>query len=58
MLIAFLVVHGSLADLPALFGGQTSSPQSPVDLTAQFFLATVLAGACTVLLLREGGETR
>jgi len=58
VLIAFLVVHGSLADLPALFGGQTSSAKSPVDLTAQFFLATLLAGMCTVLLLREGGETR
>jgi hypothetical protein len=56
ILIAFLVVHGSLADLPALFGGQTSSPRSPIDLSGQMFLATLLAGACTVLLLREGGE--
>jgi hypothetical protein len=56
ILIAFLVVHGSLGDLPALFGGETASPQSPVDLTGQIFLATLLAGACTVLLLREGGE--
>jgi hypothetical protein len=56
IVIAFVVVHGSLGDLPALFGGQTTSPQSPVDLTGQIFLATLLAGACTVLLLREGGE--
>jgi hypothetical protein len=56
VLIAFLVVHGSLLDLPALFGGQTNSPQSPVGMSGRLFLATLLAGACTVLLLREGGE--
>jgi hypothetical protein len=54
IVIAFLVVHGSLSDLPALFGGQTSSPQSPMGLEGSMFLATLLAGACTVLLLREG----
>lgn len=58
VLIAFTVVHGSLADLPALFGGTTSTPQSPVGMQARFFLATVLAGACAVLLLREGEESR
>ena len=56
ILVAFLVVHGSLTDLPALFGGTTESPQSPVDESGRFFLATLLAGAGTVLLLREGGE--
>ncbi|SMC50911.1 hypothetical protein [Kibdelosporangium aridum] len=56
ILIAFLVVHGSLADLPALFGGETSSPQSPMGLSGQLFLATLLAAVCTALLLREGGE--
>jgi hypothetical protein len=56
IVIAFLIVHGSLGDLPALYGGETTSPQSPADLTGRFFLATLLAGACTVLLLREGGE--
>jgi len=56
VLIAFLIVHGSLMDLPALFGGTTTSPQSPAGLSGRFFLATMLAGACTVLLLREGGE--
>ena len=56
VLFAFLIVHGSLLDLPALVGGPTRSPQSPVGLSGRFFLATLLAGACTVLLLREGGE--
>jgi hypothetical protein len=56
VLIAFLIVHGSLFDLPALFGGKTTSPQSPAGMSRQFFLATLLAGACTVLLLREGNE--
>jgi hypothetical protein len=56
VLIAFLIVHGSLSDLPALFGGHTTSPQSPAGMSGRFFLATLLAGACTVLLLREGGE--
>ncbi|HSV64422.1 MAG TPA: hypothetical protein VLJ59_00755 [Mycobacteriales bacterium] len=56
IVIAFLVVHGSLGDLPALFGGETTSRQSPAGLDGHFFLATLLAGACTVLLLREGGE--
>jgi hypothetical protein len=56
VLIAFLIVHGSLLDLPALFGGTTTSPQSAVGLPGRFFLATLLAGACTVLLLREGGR--
>jgi hypothetical protein len=57
IVIAFLVVHGSLADIPALFGGQTSSPQSPIGLSGAIFLATLLAGVCTVLLLREGNRS-
>jgi hypothetical protein len=56
ILIAFLIVHGSLFDLPALFGGTTMSPQSPAGMPGRFFLATVLAGVCTALLLREGRE--
>jgi hypothetical protein len=58
VLIAFLVVHGSLRDLPALFGGKTESPQSPTDMAGRFFLATLLAGACTLLLVRERGERK
>jgi len=58
VLIAFQIVHGSLRDLPALFGGKTKSPQSPVDLSGRFFIATMLAGLCTALLLREGLSER
>lgn len=54
VLIAFLVVHGSLLDLPALFGGTTNAPQFASGMSWRYFLATVLAGGCTVLLLREG----
>ena len=56
ILIAFVIVHGSIQDLTALFGGSTESPQSPVGMIGTFFLATLLAGACTFLLLRETGE--
>jgi hypothetical protein len=56
VVIAFAVVHGSLLDLPALFGGTTAAPQSPVGLANRFFLATLIAGICTVLLVRERGE--
>jgi hypothetical protein len=53
IIIAFVIVHGSLLDLPALFGGTTHSPQSPYGLEGRFLLATLLAGVCTVLLVRE-----
>jgi uncharacterized integral membrane protein len=58
VLIAFLFVHGSLRDLPALFGGITTSPQSPTGMAGRFFLATLLAGACTLLLVRERSERK
>jgi hypothetical protein len=57
VLIAFVVVHGSLLDLPALFGGTTTAAQSPAGLGGRFFLATLLAGICSVLLVREGSGT-
>jgi hypothetical protein len=57
IVIAFVVVHGSLLDLPALFGGTTYSPQSPYGLQGRFLLATLVAGVCTVLLVRERDVT-
>lgn len=53
VLVAFLVVHGSLADLPALFGAPTRSPASPTDRTGRLLLGIVLAGSISFLLLRE-----
>jgi hypothetical protein len=56
IVVAFLIVHGSLADIPALFGGPTRSRQFAAGESVKFFFATLLAGAGTALLLREGGE--
>jgi hypothetical protein len=53
VLVAFLVVHGSLSDLPALFGGSTNHPSSPAGLENRFLLATILSAAVSWLLLRE-----
>jgi hypothetical protein len=54
VVVGFGIIHGSLADLPALFGGATSSPQTPVGLEAQYFLGAVLCAGVTILLLRKG----
>ena len=53
VLVAFIVVHGSILDLPALFGGPTRSPQSPIGLEPRFLFATLLASILAVLLVRE-----
>lgn len=53
ILLAFLVVHGTLSDLPALFGGATNSPASPSGRTGRIVLGTLLSGAFAFLLLRE-----
>lgn len=53
VLVAFLVVHGTLADLPALFGAPTRSPASPTDRTGRLLLSIVLAASIAFLLLRE-----
>lgn len=54
VVIGFGIIHGSLADLPALFGGATSSPRTPAGLEFQYFLGAVLCAGVTVLLLRKG----
>jgi hypothetical protein len=53
VLVAFLIVHGTLSDLPALFGGSTNHPSSPAGLESRFLLATTVSAAATWLLLRE-----
>ncbi len=54
VLVAFLVIHGSLADLPALWGGTTNHPMSPAGREGLFLLGSVLSAALAYLLLREG----
>jgi hypothetical protein len=56
ILMSFLIIHGSLGDLPALFGGTTHSPQAPAGIQWRFFLATLLAAASAFLLVRERGQ--
>jgi hypothetical protein len=53
VLVAFFVIHGSLADLPALFGGTTNHPATPVGRDGRFLFGTVLSAGVTWLLLRE-----
>jgi hypothetical protein len=50
---AFTVIHGAISDLPALIGGATGSPQSPMNLTGRFILALILVATTTTLLVRE-----
>lgn len=58
ILIAFLVIHGSLADLPALWGGTTNHPMSPTGREGLFLLGSLLSAASAFLLLREGQPSR
>lgn len=54
VVVGFGVIHGSLADLPALFGASTSTPQAPMGRESQYFLGAVLCAGVTILLLRRG----
>lgn len=53
VLVAFIVIHGSLSDLPALFGGTTNHPMSPVGREDRFLLGTLLSAVAAWLLLRD-----
>jgi hypothetical protein len=53
ILAAFLIMHGNLSDLPALFGGTTNHPMSPTGREGSFFLGTVVSSALAFLMLRE-----
>jgi hypothetical protein len=50
ILIGFLVVHGSLADIPALFGAVTKHAQSPSGRGNVILLGTLLSAAAGYLL--------
>lgn len=53
VLVAFLVIHGSLADLAALFGGTTNHPMPPSGREGRFLFGTLLSAASAFLLVRE-----
>jgi hypothetical protein len=54
IVVGFGIIHGSLADLPALFGGSTSTPRAPIGLESKYFFGAVLCAGVTILLLRRG----
>jgi hypothetical protein len=53
LVIALLVVHGSLFALPLLFGGTTDSPSYANGKAVPFALSTILSAGIVFLLLRE-----
>lgn len=57
--LTFLIVHGDLGDLPAFFGGTTSSPTLPTERGAGAFLLTTTVSTLTgFLMLNEPGRRR
>lgn len=53
ILVAFLVIHGSLSDLPALWGGDTKHPANPIGKDGRFFFGSILSACIAWLLLRD-----
>jgi hypothetical protein len=53
ILLGFWIVHGTLAALPVLFQGSTSSPATASGRTGLFFLSTVVSAFVAFLLMRE-----
>jgi len=53
VLLSFLIIHGSLGDIGALFGGTTKAARTPAGLGGRFFLAALLSASVSFLLLRE-----
>lgn len=53
IILSFLVIHGSLSDLPALIGGRTRAPQSGYDLGLRLFIGMCVSFASAFLLLRR-----
>lgn len=54
--VTFLLIHGSLGDIPAMFGGTTNSPATPVERQGQMLLGVLLSAIAAILLLREAPE--
>ena len=56
IVVTFLLIHGSLGDLPAMFGGTTRAPASPAGRQGLFLVGVLLSAAAGILLLREAPE--
>lgn len=56
VVVAFLIVHGTLGDLPALWGGKTAAPKSPRGAELRLAVATLASGAIAYLLVREDSD--
>ena len=54
ILVSFVIIHGNLGDVPALWGQETDERKEAMGLELRFFLATLLAAASSFLLVREG----
>ncbi len=55
LLVAFMIIHGTLRDLPAFVGGSTTAPQTPTGFGAvfRFLFASGFALAAAFVLGRE-----
>jgi hypothetical protein len=57
IIVAFLVVHQDLGDLPALWGGTTNTRHTPADVDLWLFgLAALLASVLSYLLIHEAAQ--
>lgn len=53
ILAGFLIVHGSLKDIPALWGAVTQHAASPAGRGGQIFFATIVSAALGYVLMAE-----
>lgn len=57
IVVAFLVVHQDLGDLPALWGGTTNTRRTPTEVDIWLFgLAALLASVLSYLLVHEAAK--
>jgi hypothetical protein len=53
ILVGFVIVHGSLADIPAMWGSVTQHAASPAGRGGHIFVATIVSAAIGYLLMAE-----
>ena len=58
IVLSFAVAHGSLADLPAFFGGTTNTFAMPGNRTLALLATVALSAACAFLLLNDPPSPR